>query len=152
MPLEVTAFLADSADTVNGKIYALGIGWDLLVAPGFPFVFPRVALGIMVHVEWTDTEVQHELRVHLETEDGVAVPLGPTGGGDDGQQPMLAWATRFQAQRPPLLIPGTPQLVPFSVNVNNAVFPVPGGYSWVIEVDGEVASRLPLRVAVQEPV
>src|SRR6195952_2358016 len=93
--LEVTAFLADSADTVNGKIYALGIGWDLLVGPAFPFAFPRVALGILVHVEWTETDAEHEIRVHLETEDGVVVPLTTAGGNGPDSAPMTHWATGF---------------------------------------------------------
>lgn len=146
--MHVTAFLADSAETVNGKIYAMGIGWDLLVSPTFPFAFPRVALGVMIHVEWTETDADHELRIHLETEDGDLIPMTQPDPRDPEQRVTAEWGTTFSVGRPPALSPGSEQIVPFSLNVNDLAFPAPGGYSWVIMIDGEVAARLPLKVAV----
>lgn len=146
--MDITAFLADSAEVVNGKIYALGIGWDLVASPTFPFAFPRVALGILIHVGWTETDEPHELRVRLETEDGDVVPL--SGAVPGGASPVLTeWASAFSAGRPPLLTPGDDQIVPMALNINNIVFPRPGGYSWVISLDGEPASRLRLKVVAQ---
>jgi hypothetical protein len=146
--MEVTAFLADSAETVNGKIYAMGIGWDLLMSPTFPFAFPRVALGIMIHVGWTETDIGHELRVHLETEDGQVVPLTQPDPRDPEQTVTTEWGSTFSVGRPEALSPGSDQIVPFSLNVNDLSFPGPGGYSWVIAIDGEVTTHLPLKVAL----
>jgi len=147
MAITVTAFLAESAEVVNNKIYALGIGWNLLASPTFPFQFPRVAIGIMIHVGWTETGSDHEMRLHLETEDGAVVPLTQP---DENGSMMTEWGSTFNAGRSPLLTPGDDQIVPLSLNVNNLVFPTPGGYAWTISIDGEVAARLPLKVMTVE--
>ncbi len=51
---EIT-FLTDSVDLSKCKIYALGIGWDVLFAQSFPAQHHRSGLGILVTVPYLET-------------------------------------------------------------------------------------------------
>ncbi len=43
--MRVDAFLADTAEVVNGKIYALGGGWNTIFVRSFPAMHRRLANG-----------------------------------------------------------------------------------------------------------
>ncbi|WP_420367223.1 DUF6941 family protein [Curtobacterium sp. L1-20] len=149
MTIHLTAFLADSAEAVNGKLYVLGAGWDTLAAPSFPTVQPRIAIGVIVHVGWNDTDTEHELALRLETEDGQLLPLA--GDGSDPGTAVVQLGQRFTAHRFPGLTPGADQAHPLTFTINNLRVPHSGGYSWALLVDGNVAHRLPMHVATLEP-
>lgn len=148
MTIGITAMLADSAEAVNGKLYLLGGGWDTLAVSALPTVQPRVAVAVLVHTGWNDTDEPHELALHLETEDGVRVPLAPNPA--DPARPVDTLATRLTTHRSPLVRPGDDQSVPLTFTVNDLVLARAGGFSWVITVDGEIIRRLPMRVLVRE--
>lgn len=150
MTVEVTAFLADSAEAVGGKLYVLGAGWDMVAVRTLPAVQARVALGLLVHTGWNDTDAEHDINVHLETEDGALVPLVRQGPGVEPGNVIGEIGHRFVAQRPPMLRPGDTQTHPVTFTVNDLVLDHVGGYSWVIRVDGEIATRLPMRVVLAE--
>jgi len=57
MRVGVTALLADSAESVDGKLYVLGARWDQLVVSSLPAVRQRVAVGVLLQVGWTETDV-----------------------------------------------------------------------------------------------
>jgi hypothetical protein len=62
--MRITALLADAARVAEGKLYALGIGWDRII-PGFPFVVCGT-----VAVPWNLGTEKHTLRFDLIDGDG----------------------------------------------------------------------------------
>jgi hypothetical protein len=146
--MKVNAFLADSAEAVNGKIYALGMGWNAIFQGTFPFTHPRMALAMTIHVPYTATNQTHRVQVHLEDEDGLRLSLGarPPLPAEAGPVPVDEFDFNFNVGRPPLLPPGDEQVVAVAVTADQLAFPHPGMYTWVIEVDGAELTRLSLRI------
>ena len=131
---EVTSFLADSVDLQQGKIYALGIGWDVLFAQNFPAQHPRIGLGILVNVPYTQTNKDHLLRISLQDQDGHVVN-------------NLSFTSPFKVGRPPHLNEGDAQILPFAFNFDGLVFEKASIYRWVIEIDGEIIGGNSMRAA-----
>lgn len=143
--IKVDAFLADAAEAVQGKIYAMGIGWNNLISPTFPLIYPRMALGAVISVPYTATNSLHKFRVHLEDADGKRISLKPGGEAEEDVPKVLEFGTDFNVGRPALLPAGDPQVLPVSLIFDQLLLEVPGMYSWVISVDGLEMSRLPMR-------
>jgi hypothetical protein len=95
MAIGITAFLADSAEAVNGKLYVLGAGWDQLVVSSLPAVQQRVAVGVLLQVGWNDTDAEHDATLRLETEDGDLVPLARHAAGTPVGTSVAAVAHRL---------------------------------------------------------
>ncbi|WP_376784124.1 DUF6941 family protein [Leifsonia aquatica] len=146
MGIGITAFLADSAESVNGKLYVLGAGWDQLVVSALPAVQQRVAVGVLLQVGWNDTDVEHAVTLRLETEDGDPVPLARHAAGMPVGTAIAAIGHRFTVGRSPWVRAGDGQTHPVTFTINDLLLERAGGYSWVIEVDGAIAHRLPMRV------
>jgi hypothetical protein len=148
LAMEIDAFLADAAESVNGKIYALGVGWNILQVAQFPTVHPRIAIGITIHVPYTATNQNHALLVHLEDEDGNRIPLGERPGvsPDDSPQQVGELGGEFNVGRPPLLPPGDEQVITLALAVNGMRFERPGLFTWTFTIDGTPMKRLPMRV------
>lgn len=146
MAIGITAFLADSAESVNGKLYVLGAGWDQLVVSSLPAVQKRVAVGVLVRVGWNDTGSEHDVTLRLETEDGDAVALARNVPGTPAGTAVAAIGHRFTTGRGESVRAGDDQTHPVTFTINDLLLEGVGGYSWVIEVDGEIAHRLPMRV------
>jgi hypothetical protein len=51
--MKVRAFLADSVQSVDGKLYVLGAGWNRLAAGGFPARHDRVGIGVLLTINAT---------------------------------------------------------------------------------------------------
>lgn len=143
--MEIDAFLADSADSVQGKIYALGIGWNTIFANQFPTIHPRVAVGITIHVPYTATNQRHTVSLKLQTEDGQDVALG-TDASSGEPIPVMELGGEFNVGRPPLLPAGDEQIVAIALTINGLLFEAPNSFSWVISIDGSVEKKLPMRV------
>ncbi|MDZ4250499.1 MAG: hypothetical protein U0990_10475 [Candidatus Nanopelagicales bacterium] len=143
--MRIDAFLADAAEAVQGKIYALGIGWNTIYAGSFPVQHPRLALGMTISVPYTQTNQNHNLTVHLESPDGERIPIGEDRTAD-GSRPVTEIGSSFNVGRPPLLPAGDEQLVSLAITINGLGFERPEIYSWVISIDGEPMKRLPMRV------
>jgi hypothetical protein len=145
--IEADAFLADSAEAINGKLYAMGIGWNTIWAPAFPVTYPRLALGITIHVPFTATNAPHRFTLHLEDPDGSRLILArmplPDGSVDDVHEV----GGEFNVGRPPLLPAGDEQVVSFAVTLDQITFPEPLLLHWVVTVDGEELKKLTMRVA-----
>lgn len=146
MTLRATAFLADSAEAVGGKLYVLGAGWDTVGARTLPVIHPRVSVGAIIAIGWSDTDVEHDVTLRLETEDGQSVPLGRLGTGTGPESVIAQLGHRFTAHRSDHLRPGDDQSHPIAFTVNDLHIPAAGGYSWVLSIDGSIAARLPMRV------
>jgi hypothetical protein len=145
--MEIDAFLADAAEAVQGKVYALGIGWDSIYARSFPVVHPRASIGLIIRVPYTATNQMHTVLVHLEYEDGGRVPLGAEPSETDAElKQVFEIGGQFNVGRPALLPPGDAQVVCLAMTVNGLTFEKPAMFHWVISVDGTALKRLPMRV------
>jgi hypothetical protein len=145
--MEVDAFLADAAESVQGKIYALGIGWNTVYVRELPSVHARTSIGLTIRVPYTATNQLHTVLVHLEDEDGQRVPLGaePSEGDAEPKQ-VFEIGGQFNVGRPPLLPPGDEQVVCLAMTVNNLPLEELAMFHWIITVDGTPLKRLPMRV------
>lgn len=146
--LEVNAFLADSVTTAEGKIYAHGVGWNLLMATVLPVQHSRIGVGILIRVPWTSTNQSHEMQLRLEDADGCALPLTDKPEGEPGEKAYKV-GTNFNVGRPPYLAPGEDQIVPMSINIDGLRFEKAERYRFVISIDGTDVKNLPLRVVAQ---
>jgi len=147
--VRVDAFLADSAEVINNKIYALGAGWNTIFARSFPVVHRRLNVAATLHVPFTATNVPHKFEVRLITEDGEEHPIGVRADAQGDPTPVTAMGGEFTLGRPPLLVDGDDQIACFTFTIDGMRFDGPGMYSWVLSVDGEEATRLPMRVQEQ---
>jgi hypothetical protein len=131
--MEVTLLICDSAEALNGKLYILGGGWNMLYAPGTPV---RIALGILIAVPWDETNQRREMRIELVTSDGEQVLL-------NGQE--VAATAEFDIGRPPGVKPGSTLNAPFAINFDGLMLDE-GGYEFVVKVGDVLAARRPFQV------
>jgi hypothetical protein len=136
--MDVTLLICDSAEAVNGKLYILGGGWNMLYAPGTPV---RIALAILIAVPWDETNQRREMRIELVTSDGVQVLL-------NGQE--VAANAEFDIGRPPGVKPGSTLNAPFAINFDGLVLDE-GGYEFVVKIGDSIAARRPFQVVSAPP-
>ncbi|WP_062079004.1 DUF6941 family protein [Demequina globuliformis] len=144
--MRIDAFLADSAEVVNGKIYSLGAGWNTIFVRQFPAAHRRLAVAATVHVPFTATNASHQLELKLLTEDGKEYPIGMRADAEGKAQPVRGMGGEFTLGRPAHLVDGDEQVACFAFTIDGIRFVQPGMFSWVISVDGEELGRLPMRV------
>ena len=144
--MEVDAFLCDSVVSAEGKLYAQGIGWNIIFSGSFPARHARIGIGVLIRVPYTATNQSHRFELHLENGDGGRVALGdaPPGMSEDGK--LYTIPSDFNVGRPPLLPPGDDQIVPLSMNIDGLQFDSPDSYTFVITIDGTEIKRLPIRL------
>jgi hypothetical protein len=123
--VKVTAMLADYAAAADGKLTAVGAGWNVTGPQPVPF-----AIALLVEVPWHLTNKQHTVRLELIDLDGN--PVTPTGA-DEPQTIEL----QFEIGRPPGLRPGTMLPVPLPINHGPMSLPPGGHYEWRLTVNGE---------------
>jgi hypothetical protein len=126
---KVSAFLADAAQVMGGKLYVLGGGWSWIVA-GAPFV----VCG-KIDIPWHRGTDWHTLRLELVDGDGqtVSVPQG-----DDEPRPLMFDLPPYRATIGPQVKPGTPLDWPFVLTIGPGL-PLEAGslYEWRITVNGD---------------
>lgn len=127
--------LADSAEVVNGKLYMLGGGWEVLsVAQPFPF-HHTFAIATAYRVPWNETNQLHEIDIEIQTVDG---------------EEVLKLGGQFEVGRPVGLPPGSDQRFPLAFGLQME-FRHPGEYVLLSRVEGEVAHRVTFRVLALAP-
>lgn len=136
--MRATMLLADYAQAVEGKLYIVGGGWNIM-GPG-----STSAVAIHVHVPWDQTNMQHRWRLELiDSDDQPVLVAGPVG-----EQPIVIEGA-FEVGRPPGVPLGTEQGVSLAINVGPLTL-VPGGrYVWRLSVNENTDEnwRLPFSVA-----
>ncbi|HEY7660967.1 MAG TPA: hypothetical protein VIC58_10255 [Actinomycetota bacterium] len=133
--IEIDAFTADSVLSVQGKLYALGAGWNRITAALFPARHDRVGVGLLFRIP---AGAEHrprrfELRVLGPTDEEIVLGSGPNGPLDRVSGEFAAGGT-------------DEQIVPVAVNLNGLQLPRPGGYRIEIALDGVPAKSLPFTV------
>lgn len=143
----VDAMLCDSAVTAEGKLFLQGAGWNMITPSDLPARVARVGLGVVVTVPYNATNRTHDLQIELQHEDGEKIPFGPPQPGPNGeQQSSSSILAQFNMGRPPVLLPGEGQVLPFAVNLDGMEFARAGAYAFVFEINGEELRRLSFRV------
>src|SRR4051812_28765609 len=94
--------LTDHSEALNGKVYVMGGGWNMLRFPQLPQEHGYgIALGI--DVPWDETNRRHTLELHVEDPDGERL-------GDQ-------FSFDFETGRPPGMVAGQDQRMVLSLGV-----------------------------------
>jgi hypothetical protein len=135
MAMEVDAFLADSVVAVQGKLYALGVGWNRIVVPTFPARHDRIGIGLLFRLPAGTRNERRRFDLRVEGPDGREIQLGtrPRGTGRLGGEFTAGAADE--------------QIVPIALNLNGMPLTEAGGYRFVVSLGGDDVKVLPFSVA-----
>jgi hypothetical protein len=112
--------VADRAEVINGKLYAMGAAWDRIGVADFSKPMPlSVAVGVLV--PWTATNQPHAVTLTLRDADGAPLDFRVEANFVTGRPPFLTG----EVQRVLLAIPGA-----------SVVLPGPGNYVLAAAIDG----------------
>lgn len=125
--------LADWAETINGKLYIQGGGWDRrVVVPGKPMEFAIVA---SIVIPWNATNRPHEFSIAIESEDGTAAAPPLSGSATVG--------------RPPHAQPGQDFRTQVAVKVGGVKLPALGTYRIVMTLNGDITKSAAFHAVAQ---
>ena len=99
--IELDAFLADSVASVQGKLYALGAGWNRIAVAQFPARHDRVGIGLLFRVPaGSPTEPRRfELRLIGPADEELTLGAG-SGGSREPHRGRVHRRRRRGADRP----------------------------------------------------
>jgi hypothetical protein len=117
--------LTDYAESLNGKLYTLGAGWNVLRFPELPQEW-RFTVGLGIDVAWDETNTRHAIQVAVQDPDGTEL-------GDE-------LSMEFEAGRPPGLQAGQDQRMVIALNVG-ASFESAGPHAVVVRSGDEELER-----------
>lgn len=116
-----------SVDTASGKLYVIG-AFDRITAREFPAVHPRMAIILKLVGADFEAEDHHNTTVTLRDQDaGVLFQVA-------GPIPVNQGASGYRSQF---------QMV---LELNAIVFPAPGIYEVVVEIDGQLIGSAPIEL------
>ncbi len=122
--------LANHAEAINGLLYLSGGAWTdhyRAVAPGVPVPQSHLAIAVSILVPWNETNVPHRLTVRVENEDVTSS--------------LAQIDAQLNVGRGPTMQQGAVQHAVFAVPVT-VMFPGPGGYRLVADLDGGIDMRV----------
>lgn len=134
--MRATMILCDAAQEAAGKLYVIGGGWTALQQPDVP---SSMALGIILHIDWNETNRRHAIEIELQNADGEV--WEPQEG-----QP-LRLSTNVEVGRPPGLRPGTELNTVLAPTFHGIALPA-GGYVWILRLGQQVLARCPFAVGI----
>lgn len=117
--------LTDHSEVLNGKVYAMGGGWNMLHFPELP-VEHGFGIAFGLDVPWEENNMRHELGLEIEDPDGARL-------GDE-------FSFEFETGRPPGLVPGQDQRIVLSLEARLELA-TPGPHAVVITVGGQEIGR-----------
>jgi hypothetical protein len=126
--------LTDAGESVNGKLYALGAGWNMLRFPDLPQEW-GFGVSIGLDVPWDATNRRHTLEMRFDD--------------PDGEQIGEPFSMEFEVGRPAGAIAGQDQRIVLAVNTRQT-FEKAGPHAVVITVNAEEVDRTRFYV-VQTP-
>ena len=133
--IELDAFLADSVASVQGKLYALGAGWNRIAVALFPARHDRVGIGLLFRVRAGSPAEPRRFELRLIGPAGEELTLG---SGSEG--PVNRIGGEFTAGG------ADEQIVPIALNLNGLALPAAGAYRVMISMQGEDVKTLPFTV------
>ncbi|HKX34477.1 MAG TPA: hypothetical protein VJP03_04000 [Actinomycetota bacterium] len=133
--IELDAFLADSVASVQGKLYALGAGWNRIAVALFPARHDRVGIGLLFRVRAGSPAEPRRFELRLIGPAGEELTLG---SGSEG--PVNRIGGEFTAGG------ADEQIVPIALNLNGLALPAAGAYRVMISMQGEDVKTLPFSV------
>jgi hypothetical protein len=134
--VEVDGFLADSVAAVQGKLYALGVGWNRIQVALFPARHDRIAVGLLFRIPAGSPNESRRFDLRIEGPDGREIPLGT---GADGQS-VGRIGGDFTAGA------AEEQIVPIALNLNGMPIGAPGDYRIVVSLNDADVKILAFRV------
>lgn len=117
--------LADYGESVNGKLYTMGAGWNVLNFPELPQEW-RFSVGLGIDVGWDETNRRQSLEMVIEDPDGNEL-------GDE-------FSLDVEAGRPPGLPAGQDQRLVIAINVG-ATFESAGPHALIVRSGDEELER-----------
>jgi hypothetical protein len=117
--------LADYGESVNGKLYTMGAGWNVLNFPELPQEW-RFSVGLGIDVGWDETNRRQSLEMVIEDPDGNEL-------GDE-------FSLDVEAGRPPGLPAGQDQRLVIAINVG-ATFEMAGPHALIVRSGDEELER-----------
>jgi hypothetical protein len=127
------AFLADSAEAVNGKIYVIGGAIDTIWAKQVPSTHPHLSFVLRLKFDVAEIGRKHKLEIQIMDEDGIIV----ANLGGELEIPS----------KNPNLPKGWQQTSVAVLNFQNLKFSKFCDYSFNILVNNSCLRSVPLRVA-----
>lgn len=126
------AFLADTAvATPDGKISAIGLGFENLGAAEFPTTVPNMSFVVRLFIHPAECDRAHTLAIQLWNPDGAIM---------DVQIEATFTGTKN------ILNPTGNASLPLVLNLRDVVFPAPGSYAFHVIVDGTHLKEVPLHL------
>lgn len=135
--MEATLLLCDAAEQAEGKLYILGAGWSRLRAN----VPANIAVAVLLHVPWDQTNRPFLVRIVLMTDDGAPVQIE--------DQPVEA-SGQLEMGRPPGAKAGESFPAPLAFKFNGLALD-PGGYRFELHIDGAPLTNVPFRTVGGTP-
>jgi hypothetical protein len=135
MDIELDGFLADSVTSVQGKLYALGAGWNRIGVARFPARHDRVGIGLLFRIPAGASAEPRRFELRVIGPDGRELTLG---AGPEG--PINRIGGEFTAGG------AEEQIVPIALNLNGLTLPATGGYHVVVSIQGRDAKTLAFTV------
>ena len=129
--MKVQMLLCDAAQAVNGKLYILGAGWNIIGPDPTPS-----AIAFQIEVPWDQANRKHRLKVALLSDDGQPVLLPTPAGGSNPAEVTAG----FEVGRPPGLRPGSPLSVVLAINVGPIALKPDSRYEWRCHINDETRS------------
>ena len=117
--------LTDFSEALNGKLYAMGAGWNMLRFPQLPREW-AFGIGIGIDVPWDETNRRHALSLHIEDPDGERL-------GDE-------FSMDFETGRPAGSVVGQDQRIVLSLG-SRTTFATAGPHAVVVRVAEEEIGR-----------
>jgi hypothetical protein len=137
--MKLTMLLCDAAQAVNGKLYILGGGFNVMGPEPSPS-----AIALQIDVPWDLTNTRHKLRLDLVTDDGQPVMI-PTPTGQSAAQ----IAAEFEVGRPAGHKAGTPLGVVLAVNIGPLPLAPGGRYEWRCHINDETRDEWRVALSVR---
>ncbi len=126
------AFLADAAvATPDGKISAIGLGFEDIGVPDFPATLQNMAFAVRLFIHPAECDREHTLSIQLWNPDGAIMDVHVEATFTSAKK-----VTNPTGNASLLLV----------LNLRDTVFPVPGSYAFHVIVDGTHLKEVPLHL------